>query len=385
MPGAAARLRVAYFVPPSQHFAGIERVVHEIATGLMEAHSDVLDVYVLFASRYDDDLLTDTRYTLHVLGVARLRNLAVTLRRCVADQEFDVLVCPQVEASVIAWLATRGLGLPVLISHLHGNPRIEEQEGTRRTRIAFGLFRHLVSRRVSGVLAVSPSLRQYAAGSIARHAQVYFAKNPVRELGEAGPRSDREDRFRFLSVGRLSRQKGQDILLRALAMARPELPPVTMTLVGTGSDDAELRRLSTELGLDDVVVFAGYTPDPAAYFRAADCFVLPSRWEGFGMVLVEALHFGLPLLAADCEFGPSDIITDPRIGDLVPAGSADALAAGLTRAATRLPDAGADAVRRAVAGGYARGEATEMHMDVLRQIVTANSARSGRLAAFALA
>ena len=383
MSSAGPRVRVAYFVPPSQHFAGIERVVHEIATGLMEAHGDVLDVHVLFSSPYDDDVLKDPRYTLHVLGVDRLRNLAAALRARVADLDVDVLVCPQIEASTIAWLATRGLRLPVFVAHLHGNPRLEEDEGTRRTRLAFTLFRHVVSRRISAVLAVSPSLQRYAAGAVTRHAPVHFAKNPIRELGAAGARSPRGEAFRFLSVGRLSRQKGQDILLRALAIARPDLPPVRLTLVGTGSDEADLRRLCTALGLDDIVVFAGYTPDPAAYFRSADCFVLASRWEGFGMVLVEALHFGLPLLASDCDFGPADIVTDPVIGDLVAADSAEALAAGLRRAVLREPDARQDRARQAAAAGYARAEAAAMHVEVLQQIMAARPDRSGRLAAFA--
>jgi glycosyltransferase involved in cell wall biosynthesis len=293
-----------------------------------------------------------------------------------------VLVCPQIEASTIAWLATRGLRLPVFVTHLHGNPRLEEDEGTRRTRVAFTLFRHVVSRRVSAVLAVSPSLARYAAGAVTRHTPVHFAKNPIRELGAAGARSPRGDVFRFLSVGRLSRQKGQDILLRALALARPDLPPVSLTLVGTGAEEAGLRLLCTELGLDDIVEFAGYTPDPADHFRSHDCFVLASRWEGFGMVLVEALHFGLPLLAADCDFGPSDIVTDAAIGTLVAADSPEALAAGLQRAVLRDPDVREDGVRRAAAAAYGRAEATAMHVQVLRQIVATTPARTGRLAAF---
>jgi glycosyltransferase involved in cell wall biosynthesis len=385
MSGAGARVRVAYFVPPSRHFAGIERVVHEIATGLTEAHGDLLDVHVLFSSRYDDDLLADTRYTLHVLDIDRLRNLAATLRARIRDGGFDVLVCPQVEASVIAWLATRGLRLPVFVVHLHGNPRVEEAAGSRCTRAAFSLFRHLVSRHVSAVLAVSPSLSRYAARSIASRAPVHFARNPVRDLGDSGARSPGDGRFRFVNIARLSRQKGQDILLRALAVARPDLPPVTLTLVGSGPDEAALRWLSSELGLDNVVIFAGYSSDPASYLRCADCFVLSSRWEGFGVVLVEALQFGLPLLATDCDFGPADVITDPRIGELVATENVEALAEGLKRAARRVPDPQDEAFRRAVAGSYARHEATETHVDVLRRIAADRRPRSVRLAAFAAA
>jgi glycosyltransferase involved in cell wall biosynthesis len=376
------RVRVAYFVPPSPHFAGIERVVHEIATGLMEAHGDLLNVHVLYASRYDDDVLDNTRYTLHVLDVDRLRYVAGKVRACVAANSFDILICAQVEASVLVWVATRGLRLPVFITHLHGNPRVEEMEGTPRARVAFTLFRHVVSRRIAGILAVSPSLRDYAARSLTRHAEVHFAKNPLRALDAAEERRPRDDGFRFLTVARMSRQKGLDILLRALAAARADLPPVTLTLVGSGPDEAALKRLSAELGLDDLVIFAGYTSDPAEYFRSADCFVLPSRWEGFPLVLLEALRFGLPLLAANCDFGPSDLIADPRVGELVDAENLDALAEGLKRAARRTSTPDDEDLRRRIARDYERAATSRMHFAVIKHIVASGPRRAGRLATF---
>jgi glycosyltransferase involved in cell wall biosynthesis len=382
MPVVESRVRVAYFVPPSRHFAGIERVVHELATGLMEAYGDMLDVHVLFSSHYEEDLLRNTPYTLHVLEVDRLRNLASTLRARLADGRYDIVICPQVEATVIAWLVTRGLGIPVFISHLHGNPRVEEHQGTRRTRIAFQLYRHLVSRHLGGVLAVSPSLQRYTAEAVTPHTPVHFVKNPVRDLGAAAPRSAGNGVFRFLNVARLSYQKGQDILLEALALARPDLPPVSLTLVGSGPEEASLRRQCRSLGLDDLVIFAGYASDPTVQFRNADCFVLPSRWEGFGVVLIEALHFGLPLLATDCDFGPSDIITDPKIGELVPPENAPALAEGLKRAAATPPKADQDATRRAIARTYARSEVTPMHFETLQQIAISRLTASPRLAEF---
>jgi glycosyltransferase involved in cell wall biosynthesis len=362
--------------------AGIERVVHEIATGLAELDDD-LDVHVVFATHYADDLLVETRYTKHVLRVERLRRLAGGLRACVAANDFDVLVVPQVEASVIAWLATRGLRLPVFVTHLHGNPRIEEAEGTRRTRAAFAVFRRVIARRIAAVLAVSPSLGAFAATEIAPRTPVHVLKNPMREL-TAAPREDGEGLLRLLSVGRLSRQKGQDILMRALAIARPDLPRVHLTLVGNGPEEPVLRALCTDLGLDDIVTFAGYVADPADHFRSADCFVLPSRWEGFGMVVLEALHFGLPVLAADCEFGPGDVVTEQAIGELVAPDSPTALAEGLRNVADG--GCGADHLaevrRRAVATEYGRAAVAETHITALRQIVASRPGLAPHLAAF---
>lgn len=379
------RARVVYFVPPSRHFAGIERVVHEIATGLMTTHGADLDVHVVFGSPYPGEpVLADTEYTMHVLDVAQLRELPAKLRRTLRRIAPDIVVFPQVEASVIGWLSTRGLGIPVFVAHLHGNPRLEEAEGTRRTRAAFQLFRHVVSRRIAAVLAVSPSLARFASESLSRRAPVMFAKNPVRAL-DAGPRPRRsDDMFRFVCVARLSRQKGQDVLLRALAIARPQLPEGTrLTLVGNGPDEGELRRLADELSISDVVEFAGYVSDPRPYLRDADCFVLASRWEGFGVALAEALQFGLPLVASDCDFGPADLILDPAVGELVPPEDPAALAAGLVRAAARPRDPVAEAHRVAVAAEYLPGEATAAHDAILVELGTRFADRSARLGALA--
>jgi glycosyltransferase involved in cell wall biosynthesis len=377
--GSPYRVRVAYFVPPSEHFAGIERVVHEIASGLVEWYGDVLEVSVIYASRYHEAVLENPPYQAHVLGVDRLRQIAGALRRLVAEHRFDVFVCPQVEASVTTWLATRGLGLPVFVPHLHGNPQVEEAQGTRRTRLAFTLFRHLVSPRTSGVLVVSASLGRYVEQHVAPRSPVHFVPNPVRTLDGATIRSPSPGRFRFLSVGRLSHQKGQDLLLEALALARPSLPPVELTLVGSGPEEARLRRLTRQLGLEDIVHFAGYVSDPSPYFRSADCFVLASRWEGFGVVLVEALQFGLPLLAAECDFGPADVITDPRIGDLVPVGDVAGLSDGLRRAASSGTRPGHEAYRRAAASRHGRREVATLHLEVLSKLVGSKSRARNQL------
>jgi len=366
---ATGALKVAYFVPPSRHFAGIERVTHEIASGLAEAHPRLLDVSVIWASGYDEPMLRDTPYRSHVLHVERLRALGAALRRCVSAHGFDVLVVPQVEASVVAWAATQGLRGTVLVPHLHGNPRIEYAEGTARTRAAFAVFRSVVTRRVPAVLAVSPSLRDYAARTVARRTRTVFVKNPVRQLGPVDHVPSEDGRFRFVSVARLSRQKGQDILLRAIAVARHRLPPFEVTLVGTGDAQPSLTGLAAELGIEDVVTFAGYSSDPVQQLRQADCFVLASRWEGFGVAIVEALQCGVPVLATDCEFGPADVLTEPGLGILAAPDDADALAEGLIRATTEFERGDeADARRRAAAAAYSTSAAVASHFSVLQAV-----------------
>ena len=103
-------------------------------------------------------------------------------------------------------------------------------------------------------------------------------------------------------------------------------------LLGEGHNHAMLRALAGELGIADHVIFAGFHADPSPFYATADLFVLSSNHEGFGNVIVEALHFGLPVVSTDCPSGPAEILCSGRWGRLVPVGDADALARAMDEA-----------------------------------------------------
>jgi glycosyltransferase involved in cell wall biosynthesis len=101
----------------------------------------------------------------------------------------------------------------------------------------------------------------------------------------------------LLAVGRLAREKGFDLLLRALRLVRREFPYIDLTLVGSGPEDASLKRLAHELDLDSVVYFTGRVETPAVYYAGATAFVSSSLHEGMPNALLEAASGGLPLVA----------------------------------------------------------------------------------------
>ena len=84
------------------------------------------------------------------------------------------------------------------------------------------------------------------------------------------------------------------------------------------------------LGLQDKVAMPGFVVDTYPWYRAADLFVLSSRWEGFGNVIVEALECGVPVVSTDCQSGPAEILENGRIGRLVSIQDPAALAASIT-------------------------------------------------------
>jgi rhamnosyl/mannosyltransferase len=203
----------------------------------------------------------------------------------------------------------------------------------------YGLVQRALYRRADCVIVSSPRLADDSAlvGCARRVAVIPFgidleryrderlaASSRVRELiGRApGPR--------VLFVGRLVYYKGVHILLDALARCGG-----TLILVGDGPLEGELRARAAALGIADRVIFAGHVADDdlPAYYKAADVFVLPSiaRTEAFGVVQIEAMAAGVPVVSTNLPTGVPWVNSDGISGIVVPPGDSAALAAAIDR------------------------------------------------------
>ena len=133
----------------------------------------------------------------------------------------------------------------------------------------------------------------------------------------------------ILGVGRLTRQKDFPTLLRAFARVRRELP-ARLVILGEGEDRPKLEKLAGELGVTKAVDMPGFVDNPYKYMARADVFVLSSRWEGPGHVVIEAQAFKTPIVSTDCPLGPRDTLLDGRAGSLVPIGDDKAMSQAIT-------------------------------------------------------
>ena len=128
------------------------------------------------------------------------------------------------------------------------------------------------------------------------------------------------------SLGRITDQKGYDALVRAL----PELPGATLVLVGDGPERAALEALADELGVRERLVVTGWTADARRHLPTFDVFALPSLWEGMPLVILEAMHAGLPVVATDVG-SVAEAVADGETGYVVAAGDELALRERLAR------------------------------------------------------
>lgn len=134
-----------------------------------------------------------------------------------------------------------------------------------------------------------------------------------------------------IAAGRLVRGKGFHLLIRAWRTVAQAHPKWRLHIYGTGPTRRRLQRQIVKLDLADHVQLMGFTKHLPAHMAAASLFVLSSRFEGFGMALIEAMACGLPVISFDCPVGPGQIIDDGVNGVLVENGSIDALAAEIIR------------------------------------------------------
>jgi glycosyltransferase involved in cell wall biosynthesis len=149
--------------------------------------------------------------------------------------------------------------------------------------------------------------------------------SPEAELSWSGARA------RILSVGNLKTQKNHALLIRAIALLDRKYA-ARLVIMGEGPLRSQLANLAAELGIAESIAMPGFTDDLWPFYASAAVFVLSSDYEGFGNVLVEALHAGLPVVSTDCADGPAEILAQGEFGMLVPCGDAAALASAIERA-----------------------------------------------------
>ena len=245
----------------------------------------------------------------------------------------DVLTAP------LATLAGRRRGL------LSGKHNDEQVLRKPVVGLIHGLVGSLPARTVVLSDHVGRFVEQYGRVPLARQSRIYYGLDPSPFADElergaearAALRAElglADDDVVFTCVARFAPQKAHDVLLRGFLEASRELagaPRIRLLLVGDdpfGDGRQQAQRLSSELGLDDLVVFAGIRRDVPAILAASDCFVMASLWEGLGLVFLEAMATELPCLATRVSAVP-EVILDGETGLLVPPSDPQALAAGM--------------------------------------------------------
>ncbi len=232
-------------------------------------------------------------------------------RRIAASHDFALCIAHRFKPIYVALL---GSSLPVIgVHHAFGDYK-------RRSRQLFANF----FRKRLALLGVSNAVRDDMRACLpdwpAERIETLYNRIDVEAVqAEQVSREVARDHLGLPqdpwivgNVGRLHPDKDQATLIRGFALALPQLPAGSLlAIMGSGRLEAQLKALAAELGVSEAVRFLGQVPNGRRYFKAFDVFVLTSDHEPFGMVLLEAMAAGVPVLATDCGGAP-EVVGEPQ-------------------------------------------------------------------------
>ncbi len=313
------------FVISSLDGGGAERVVCSMASYWADKGEDIV-VATLAGKDSPISFPLSKAVTLRPLGVLGKSKNAVwdnmarlkKLRDVFEEEQPDVVLSFMENVNVLSIISSVGLSIPVIISD-----RIDPKSyGYGRI---WRFLRNITYPFSSFLVVQTKAVLQRYPRFVSRNAVVvpnFVAPQP--ECGE-----DRGGSALICAMGRLSEQKGFDVLIRAFARLSVNFPDWSLEIWGEGEERRNLEKLIVELDISEKVQLPGFSQSPYNVMKRSDLFVLSSRYEGFPNVLMEAMACGLPVISTRCPFGPEEIVRDGENGILVPVDDVDALASAL--------------------------------------------------------
>lgn len=239
----------------------------------------------------------------------------------------DVLFTTQRGASVLAYLTT--LLVPFkgirIVREAASNFNSDLENKNFIARIIWRKFFQWTYRSADKIIVNSPGTKQdlFAAKIISSKSKnVFEISNPI-DIAKINYKADLKEfhniKFKeknIITIGRLVPKKNIDLLIKAFSTICAKGEDVQLIIIGSGPEEEKLRKLVLDLSISQSVTFTGQVSNPYSILKRCDLFILASIWEGFGMVIVEALTLGVPVIASDINSGPQQILENGKYGKL---------------------------------------------------------------------
>ncbi len=290
------------FLMPHLGGGGAERVIAHLARSL-PCDRFVVHVGLVTQKAYPTEILPPG-VLLHEIGASRVLFGAIGIVRMVRQLRPDLIISGMFHLNFLV-LMLRPLfprNTRVLVRQ---NGMFPARVGQSGSRLTLRLYRTTYSR-ANGVICQTREMATEMMSLLGSKAKVHKLRNPVdvngiRQVSEGSPGKWAGCGPHVLAVGRLSAEKGFDLLLDAFAVVRTQFPSAELVILGQGAEEHALRIRSTSLGLRSCVLFAGYAAEPALWFAGASLLVVASRQDAFPNVLLEGAAASLPIVSTPCS------------------------------------------------------------------------------------
>lgn len=328
-------MHIALFIPVLT-FGGAEKVVITLANGLAEKGHKV-DLILI---KREGQLLhtVSDKVRLVPLGSKKTFLSVWKLRHYLQENRPDVLLSGLDNANIVSSLAMRVAKVNTKhIIALHTNLK----QSYLRPRTKLHRFYPFIMRRLfpnaDHFVAVSECVAKQSGNFLGlTNDRIKVIYNPVinGKIKEKAfetvdnPWLNDPNYFTMVAAGRIFEAKDYPTMLRAFAKVLQEVPYARLIILGDGKQTIrrEMEAIISKEKMNHAVELRGFVHNPYAYINKASLFVLSSKWEGFGNVLVEALYLGKQVISTACDCGPDEILQNGKFGSLVPVGKPDELA-----------------------------------------------------------
>jgi glycosyltransferase involved in cell wall biosynthesis len=228
---------------------------------------------------------------------------------------------PLTSIAALAWLLSGRKGKLFLVEHSNLSNAIINSKFVKEFYLKF--FIKVTYPLADKVIGVSKGVIEdvILLGQLNRDKTMFIYnpitdKNAVRSNNKI-PSFWEDSKFRILSVGRFVPEKNHKLLIKSFEILCKSVSDVKLIILGNGPLFNETKEFVLKLGLEKSIHMPGFILDTKTYFHHADLFVLSSKFEGFGNVIVEALSYGIPVISTNCPDGPSEILEGGKYGTLV--------------------------------------------------------------------
>jgi glycosyltransferase involved in cell wall biosynthesis len=326
-------LKKIMFFLPSMAGGGAEKTLIHIMNGLSK------DKYIIHFLIIDSPKIGDNKdeYQNMLKPHVLVKNLKIPLKmkhypkiflktiKALYEIKPDIIFSTVIKANVLASFSS---------VFYFKNKALVLCETNNRSNFDFSLPFKIASRisynnLADAVVTKSQGLKNHMVEFFGTNSEkVKIIYNPIDLVDIKHKSSDevelnKTDKLKLVSAGRLEEQKDYPTLLRALKSLREERDFVCYIL-GKGSLQIDIQNMIDDYGLTEHVLLKGFQSNPYRYFKWADIFILHSKWEGFGNVILEAMAVGTPVISSDCDYGPEEIIGE-EWGLLFKTGDAEGL------------------------------------------------------------
>ncbi len=314
---------------PNLRGGGAERVYTNLANTWTKQGLEI----VFLLNKKDGPFLIELNQNIRVidLNVKRIRQTFFLLPKIIKREKPDIFLSAMWPLTSISIVLSKLFFLKtkiVISDHVNLTKSIKYETNFNYFLFKFILF--VTYRFADGIICVSKGVKKNVIKiSKLREDRIIVIYNPIISNENKYDNSNfikaiKKNCINFLNIGSLKIQKNQKLLINAFSQLDNSYD-VNLLIVGDGPEKQNLITLIKEKKQEHRIFIKDFDLDVEQYYLRSDFFILSSEWEGFGNVLVEALHYGLNIISTNCDYGPAEILDYGKYGDLVKVNDTDSL------------------------------------------------------------